>query len=1091
MPLPAIRFIARTGGAQQGMNRLGNATIRFSQAATSNIARVGAALSAVGALSIRMSSDLDEQLRKVQNLTGFSAQARLQLSQDIDRLSRTHGLDARSLAEGAEAVHTQGVAVSNLAKELDLASKVANAFGGSFEDIARNLTKMANVWDINTDRIVAFGQAGARIGDTNLTKLLEGATVVSPAAKQAGVAYDEMAIFLGFATRELKNTRISATALRQVFDELSRSESRIATTIQNRYGQTFKELVEQAGSAYDVFERIEKDFGSGRFIQLLSSVDAKSGLTTILEQLDEIRSEALIPVEVHAEGLEEAFQNIAESFDEKLRIFAQSWRSFLRNLTDVQPGDAIYETLESLTDVLNSESFRKAFSDLAESLTTFAPIIGQAAKTLSGVLTTELPGTGTSAVDLLVYSTLLQGSFNARNRALAFTGDAKFQTKNTGSILQGRVGQDMTDLRSQVKTAEMYDRAFTKSVSSNTLLASQAAFLYGDKVRGRQFAPISDKARDISSVAAMDSHIAKGVAKQQAIAYEKLVAENQDFINRPTTYKGVTGPPSERTVRARKQLLREQGAPTTDSRLKANQARTGRASAMWLALGLGSPRRFGKETSKKVTSAIGKGLKGTTALVGKFVKPLGSAVARSIPGIATGLLANEVIKGATGVNVLAGLGTGIGKAISFINPFGGGKADPAKQREDLINKIRNFGETARTDKDIQNELDKVTDGQDSLDTLLDNLTSTIEDSSDKEIRKSERDKSEYLSALDTLTTQVRDSGLSEDVQQALLNNIADNRATAQGDLEDDAADRARKDAVYNILRGTTSPGSEPFWTQIMSEEAYAGLEQAGFQGMIRILNQTLSPQAQRQLVSRLGGTLSSQEQYESYLMDELQGNRAGRYPELQIAYNAIGSTLPVDKKKVDAFDDLFEATVANFGRSYYHSDDPAFSQSTGRILEETFFPPYTPTPAPYVPLIKSSQTSFIEDKLAAYKTLNTELAFYQNEHDWLQQYGPGADLGQLGRGRLAAGQWTLPSRLEHVSPGALATGQANAEVDRRLEQGTLTNTYLDELIAVAEADLSFTKSLLGIAEETSERAQDRNLYYAGVLYSEYDARAGV
>lgn len=1109
MALPTIRFIARTGGAQQGMNKLGNATIRFSQAATSNIARVGAAIGAVGALSVRMASDLDEQLRRVQNLTGFSQDQRLALGDSLDQLSRKHGLDARSLAEAAEAVHTQGVAVGQLSKELELASKVTNAFGGQLDDIARNLTKMANVWDIATDRIVAYGQAGARIGDTNLSLLLEGSTVVSPAAKQAGVAYDEMAIFMGFATRELKNTRLSATALRQVFDELSRSESRVATTIQNRYGNTFKELVQQAGNAYDVFGRIEKDFGRSRFIQLLSSVDAKSGLTTILQQLDEIKKEAQIPLEVHAEGLNEAFENIAVSFDERLRVMRQAWQSMLRSSADVQPGSNIYGAVEALTSVLEHGDFREAFKQLSETLTSVAPIIGESAKLMSSVMTVNIPGTQTSTIDMLLYGYMAKSMFSLKDKTQRVLGGKNIGMKDADRHLQTATLANMKTVRGEVAQREMMDKAFKKRAAADPFFRNNAMFLFGPKASGVDYMQdISDEARDFKTTKQLDRHMRKEMLKDPAI---------QDDLHRKTMYGGKLKDPSARTIRDRSREYAMFGTITPDRRLAENKSskRFGRLTSGQFLAGFHqklarSDGRIGKHftnwgtlAGKASAMTIAKDLgKGTWGML----KGAGMMGARVLPGLGMAMIGSDILKGMTGIDVLGDSAKMVGKAISFINPFD----DKKKKKQDFStadarDMFSKFSKRVFADEGAQKELSELGD-KDRPSLLLRTLNDIVVDNAVQVEGHRQQDKSDYVRLLNSLIAEVKDSALPETVIAELVSAIQDEQTTVAGDLDLNKINIDSMQDLVSLMSSTPTQigGETKNMIAYFDEAQKRQLKQAAERGDVETFSEimrTLPEQAWQQL-----GVIKNMLETPEAAADKIneEGNRLaneqrGEWRKSRSIWQQIGDVFTGEDGGQYNFQDVSPERARELNANVVH--DPGLVGSLIDTMYSALQSERAEEQARVLPsfrsLMLSGSTEYGEGIVSNLKNVVREAATFemQLERDKFIRTGESQYTDEMSRpwqsglGGDPTAQDILNFQLAEIER-AVADKYSNLvePLTTGFEEGDVTAAEILRQTSIFEDIRDTSAATLGVLEDAQE---SRNIYYAGVIYSDYDARAGV
>lgn len=375
-------------------------------------AAVGAASALTAAMGqgVALAADLDQQMRRVQNLTGFDAATRKQLTESIEEISKARGIEAVELARAAEAAHTQGVAVADLGKEIDLAAGITNAFGGSTEDVGRQLVKMGNVWDLTTKQVAVFGQMGARVGDTDLTKLSTQLANVSTQTSRVNLDFKETALILGFATRQMKNTDRAGTSLVQVFAELAKEDSRVSEAIQKRYGQTFAQMVEDAENVFEVLQRMLDDFGQESLTQLFGSVEAQAVLPAIFNQLPELKLEANVSYDEAEKALDEAIKNSDDSAKRVIDSLKETYNDFVRDLVNIDPGSPLYTAITSLTEMLDDPGIRGAFQNLAKAMLTATGPMKVLAKALTALDEIEVGGiNGMDALTALLGYQFLSG----------------------------------------------------------------------------------------------------------------------------------------------------------------------------------------------------------------------------------------------------------------------------------------------------------------------------------------------------------------------------------------------------------------------------------------------------------------------------------------------------------------------------------------------------------------------------------------------------------------------------------------------------------------------------------------------------------
>lgn len=232
------------------------------QGAGAKVTKAGIALSKVGAItgvvlgaSVKNASDFQQGMNKVNTIANLNAKDLKKLSGELLNLSTDTGKSATEIAEASYQALSASVPTdklveftkvsANLAKTgftetataVDVLSTAMNAYGkkaGTAESIANKLLQTQND------------------GKTTVNELAHSMGQVIPVASANNVSIDNLTSAYALMTKQGINTANSTTYIKRMISELSKEGSTVATTLKQKTGKSFSELMAEGKSLGDV-----------------------------------------------------------------------------------------------------------------------------------------------------------------------------------------------------------------------------------------------------------------------------------------------------------------------------------------------------------------------------------------------------------------------------------------------------------------------------------------------------------------------------------------------------------------------------------------------------------------------------------------------------------------------------------------------------------------------------------------------------------------------------------------------------------------------------------------------------------------------
>lgn len=415
-----------SSGFQAGLSKLSGLASSAIKATTAVIGGAASAVAGIGAAAIKVGSDFEAGMSKVQSISGASATEIQQLAEKAKEMGAKTKFSA---TESAEAFQYMAMAGWKTGDMLNSIEGIMNLAAASGEDLATTS-------DIVTDAMTAFGLAAdgtttiikdgytkevsnathfadvlakaASNSNTNVGMMGETFKYVAPVAGALGFSVEDCATAIGLMANSGIKASQAGTSLRSIFsrmakptDEVKAAMDQLGVSLTNSDGsmKSLKEVMKDLRSGFAGLTEAQK----AQMASALGGQEAMSGLLAIVNASDEDYQKLEDSI-YDADG---AAKEMADTMNDNLQGAITLCKSALESV-----GIALYEevqepmketvkTITSMVEDINEAMAEKGFDGLIEafgnSIAELAKMAVDAAPTLIGVAE-DLVGTFINAI---------------------------------------------------------------------------------------------------------------------------------------------------------------------------------------------------------------------------------------------------------------------------------------------------------------------------------------------------------------------------------------------------------------------------------------------------------------------------------------------------------------------------------------------------------------------------------------------------------------------------------------------------------------------------------------------------------------------
>ena len=441
------------GAAGQIMQQAGKKVSEFGSTVEgigNKLMPISAATAAAGVATVKMAWDFEDSMAKVSTIADTTEVPLEDLQAAILELSDESGIAAGEIAENVynaiSAGQKTGDAVNFVRHATDLA-RAGFADSGNSLDL---LTTIMNAYKLEANEVTNVSDnliATQNLGKTTVAELSSSMGKIIPTANAANVSLDQLCAGYALMTANGVATAESTTYMNSMLNELNKSGSTVAKTLQDETGKGFSELMAEGYTLGDVLGIVSAaaDDQGLKFTDMFGSAEAaKAGLILLGNSVSDVENglveaggstsqfnEMLAGIQAGAGGTESALEKL-ETKNRKAQVAFNLVKNAALDFGQVASGmlapyvEQFAGVIEKATDKLKNmdEGQKKA-------VITFAAVVAAAGPVLS------VAGKGISIVgNLITTGGKIVTTFQGASAAMK-AGASAFQLAGAGAKIAG------------------------------------------------------------------------------------------------------------------------------------------------------------------------------------------------------------------------------------------------------------------------------------------------------------------------------------------------------------------------------------------------------------------------------------------------------------------------------------------------------------------------------------------------------------------------------------------------------------------------------------------------------------------------------
>ena len=411
---------------------------------------ISAATAAAGAATVKMAWNFEDSMAKVSTIADTTEVPLEDLQAAILELSDESGIAAGEIAENVynaiSAGQKTGDAVNFVRHATDLA-RAGFADSGNSLDL---LTTIMNAYKLEANEVTNVSDnliATQNLGKTTVAELSSSMGKIIPTANAANVSLDQLCAGYALMTANGVATAESTTYMNSMLNELNKSGSTVAKTLQDETGKGFSDLMAEGYTLGDVLGIVSAaaDDQGLKFTDMFGSAEAaKAGLILLGNSVSDVENglveaggstsqfnEMLAGIQAGAGGTESALEKL-ETKNRKAQVAFNLVKNAALDFGQVASGmlapyvEQFAGVIEKATDKLKNmdEGQKKA-------VITFAAVVAAAGPVLS------VAGKGISIVgNLITTGGKIVTTFQGASAAMK-AGASAFQLAGAGAKIAG------------------------------------------------------------------------------------------------------------------------------------------------------------------------------------------------------------------------------------------------------------------------------------------------------------------------------------------------------------------------------------------------------------------------------------------------------------------------------------------------------------------------------------------------------------------------------------------------------------------------------------------------------------------------------
>lgn len=323
---------------------------------------VTAALVAMGAAAVNVSTKFDAAFAKTQTIMDTTAMSAQDMRQDILNLSTASGMAATDVSEAVYQAISGSVATADAANFVGRANQLSVAGFTSLSNATDVLTTTLNAYGLSADQVTGISNVliqTQNLGKTSVDELSASMGKAISTGSAYGVNLENLSTAYVELTKGGIATAEATTYLSGMLNELGKSSSNVGKILQEKTGKSFGQLMRDGWSLADVLDVLMQsvDGNSEALMQLWSSQEAGKAANALAVQGFDDFNNVLGQMEREMSGATSTTKDAYEIMTNTSEFVDTRFKTALTNL-GVAAGDQLRPALDwvksSLTGVLES-----------------------------------------------------------------------------------------------------------------------------------------------------------------------------------------------------------------------------------------------------------------------------------------------------------------------------------------------------------------------------------------------------------------------------------------------------------------------------------------------------------------------------------------------------------------------------------------------------------------------------------------------------------------------------------------------------------------------------------------------------------------
>lgn len=413
-----------SSGIEKGLKKLGSITSKGMKAATVAVTGTTTALGGVAAAAVKVGSDFEAQMSRVQAISGATGKELEELRSQAVELGADTSFSASEAAQGME----------NLAAAGFKTNEIMDAMPGLLDLAAASGEDLASSSDIAASTLRGFGLAAEDAGhvadvlaenanrtNSSVAETGEAMKYIAPLARAAGISLEETAAAIGIMANAGIQGSQAGTTLRGALSRLSKPTDDMQQAM-DELGVSFYDskgkmlsLADQAGMLQSAMEGMTDEqknnylvtlYGqealSGMLALINEGPDSLASLTAAYEECDGSAQTAAATMQDNLKGAVEELSGSAETLG---IVFYDSVAGSLK-----EAAQSATESINNITDAFNNGGLSSAIE-----------AAGNEFANLATAAASQAPKMVDAAVGFI--QSFIQGIVNNRGQLISAAGD--------------------------------------------------------------------------------------------------------------------------------------------------------------------------------------------------------------------------------------------------------------------------------------------------------------------------------------------------------------------------------------------------------------------------------------------------------------------------------------------------------------------------------------------------------------------------------------------------------------------------------------------------------------------------------------------